>query len=256
MLVGNRDWLEPTTFARAVDATLPLGKVYLPDGSYREMTEWALPAKRLAAYQDAVQRAGDAPAAERLKPFVRAGGFWRNFKARYAESDEMYARMLGVSHRLAAAEAAGAADPDYLDVARQELYRGQCNCPYWHGSFGGLYLPHLRNAIYRHLIAAHNALDDAEGRTGPRVALEVADFNLDARQEVRLENDRLIAFVRPATGGHVYELDVARRAGQRAGHPRPPPRGLSRARSPRPPAAARGAGTTTTGRPASTTASS
>jgi alpha-amylase len=45
-------------------------------------------------------------------------------------------------------------------------------------------------------------------RAGPRVALEVADFNLDARQEVRIENDRLVAFVRPATGGHVYELDV------------------------------------------------
>src|SRR5207248_536456 len=93
-------------------------------------------------------------------------------------------------------------------IARQELYRAQCNCPYWHGAFGGLYLPHLRNAIYRHLIGAHNALDDAEGRTGPRVALDVADYNLDARQEVRLENERLIAFVRPALGGHVYELDV------------------------------------------------
>jgi alpha-amylase len=40
------------------------------------------------------------------------------------------------------------------------------------------------------------------------VHLEVGDFNLDARQEVRLENDRLIALVRPALGGHVYELDV------------------------------------------------
>ena len=36
----------------------------------------------------------------------------------------------------------------------------------------------------------------------------VADFNLDARQEVRIENDRLIAFIRPALGGHIYELDV------------------------------------------------
>jgi hypothetical protein len=36
----------------------------------------------------------------------------------------------------------------------------------------------------------------------------VADFNLDARQEVRLENDRLIAWVSPARGGHIYELDV------------------------------------------------
>jgi alpha-amylase len=208
MLIGNREWIQPTTLARAVDATLPLGKIYLPDSSYREMTEWALPASRLTEYLDAVRETAGQPAAERLKPFVRAGGFWRNFKARYSESDEMYARMLGLSQRLADTRANGRSDPDYLDIARQELYRAQCNCPYWHGAFGGLYLPHLRNAIYRHLIASENALDDATGRTGPRVAIEVGDFNLDARQEVRMENDHLVALVRPATGGHIYELDV------------------------------------------------
>ena len=26
------------------------------------------------------------------------------------------------------------------EKARTHLYRGQCNCPYWHGVFGGLYL--------------------------------------------------------------------------------------------------------------------
>jgi alpha-amylase len=206
MIVGNRAWLHPTTFARAVDETVPLGKVYLPDSSYREMTEWALPAEQLAAFEAATRETRDEPAAARLRPFVRAGGSWRNFKARYAETDEMYARMLGLSQRLASLEAS--ADPRPLAVARDELYRGQCNCPYWHGAFGGLYLPHLRNAIYRHLIQCHNALDAAEGKAGPRAELEVGDFNLDARQEVRLENDRLIAFVRPAQGGHVYELDV------------------------------------------------
>ena len=208
MIAGNRDWLRPTTFADSVDSTLPMGKVYLPDSSYREMTEWVLPSARLVEYQDAVRKTLDDPAAQALKPFVRAGGFWRNFKAKYAESDEMYARMLGLSNRLAELGRSGDVDPDYLEVARQELYRGQCNCPYWHGAFGGLYLPHLRNAIYRHLINAHNALDEAEGRSGPRASIEVADYNLDARQEVRLENDRLVAFVRPAQGGHVYELDV------------------------------------------------
>ena len=206
MIAANGDWLTPTTFARAVDTTLPLGKVYLPDSSYREMTEWVLPAHRLIAFEGAVRATEHDPAAIRLRPFVRAGGSWRNFKAKYAETDEMYARMLGLSARLAAAP--DDADPDYLDLARRELYRGQCNCPYWHGAFGGLYLPHLRNAIYRHLIAADNALDDSEGIEGPRVGLAVGDFNLDARQEVRLHNDRLVAFVRPAEGGHVYELDV------------------------------------------------
>ena len=208
MIRANLDWVHPTTFSDAVDKTLPLGKIYLPDGSYREMTEWALPPSRLIELKDAVKAAGNEPNADRLKGFAQLGGFWRNFKVKYSESDEMYTRMLGVSQRLAALETNDNADPDYLEAARSELYQGQCNCPYWHGSFGGLYLPHLRNAIYRHLIAADNALDDAEGKSGPRVALEVGDFNLDARQEVRLENDKLVAFVRPAGGGHVYELDV------------------------------------------------
>ena len=216
MIVGNRDWLQPTTFARAVEATLPMGKVYLPDSSYREMTEWVLPAQKLIEFQEAVRPLGKAldgshlsgdPQFDRLRPFVRAGGNWRNFKARYAETDEMYARMLGISNRLDALTRSPQADPDYLESARMDLYRAQCNCPYWHGAFGGLYLPHLRNAIYHHLIAAHTALDEAEGLVGPRVGLEVDDFNLDARQEVRIENDHLVAFLRPAQGGHLYELD-------------------------------------------------
>jgi 4-alpha-glucanotransferase len=208
MIVGNRDWLEPTTFEKAVDSTLPMGKVYLPDSSYREMTEWVLPSERLVEYQDVLRKTQGNPAAQRLQPFIRAGGYWRNFKTKYTESDEMYARMLGISDRLAELARSDEADPDFLEIARQELYRGQCNCSYWHGAFGGLYLPHLRNAVYRNLINAHNALDEAEGQTGPRVSIDVGDFNLDARQEVRLENDRLIAFVRPAQGGHIYEFNV------------------------------------------------
>ena len=208
MLAANRDWLETTTFSNSVDSTIPLGKIFLSDGSYREMTEWALPSESLRAFKKAADHLAALPDTEDVMRFFRAGGNWRNFKARYPESDEMYARMLDISQRLAAAEADPKIDPDYLEIARQELYRGQCNCAYWHGAFGGLYLPHLRNAIYGALIAAHNALDDAEGRSGPRVGLEVGDFNLDGRQEVRLENDRLIALIRPAQGGHVYELDV------------------------------------------------
>ena len=208
MITGNRDWLEPTTPGRAVDSTLPLGKIFLPDGSYREMTEWVLPPPLLQAYERACKLVENAGLQQDVGPFLRAGGFWRNFKARYPESDEMYARMLGVSRRLAELSERPGADPDYLEVARRELYRGQCNCPYWHGAFGGLYLPHLRNAVYKSLILAHNALDDAEGIHGPRAALEVGDFNLDARQEVRLENETLIAYLRPALGGHLYELDL------------------------------------------------
>jgi alpha-amylase len=210
MIRGNRDWLEPCTFSVAVDTAVPRGKVYLPDCSYREMTEWVLPPADYQAYKSVLRDmdTAESPTASAHRPFVRAGGFWRNFKAKYPESDEMYCRMLGISKRLAAVESRPDADPDYLDIARQELYRSQCNCPYWHGAFGGLYLPHLRNSIYQALIRAHEALDEAEGHGGPRVAVETGDFNLDGRQEVRLENEQLIAWIRPAQGGHLYELDA------------------------------------------------
>ena len=208
MIRGNMDWLKPTTFAEAVDHTLPLGKTFLPDGSYREMTEWALPPGQLAGLKSVLKSMEGTPELARVLQFLRGGGFWRNFKAKYPESDAMYSRMLGISKRLARLESKPGVDPDYLEIARDQLFRGQCNCPYWHGSFGGLYLPHLRNAIYHHLIAADCALDDAEGKAGPRVSLDVADFNFDARQEVRLENDHLVAFIQPAMGGHLYELDI------------------------------------------------
>ncbi len=45
----TRDWLTLTTLAEATLNVPPPGKVYLPDGSYREMTEWALPAEQLSA---------------------------------------------------------------------------------------------------------------------------------------------------------------------------------------------------------------
>lgn len=212
MIVGNKEWIASTTLGRTVDSTLPLGKVYISDGSYREMTEWALTPERNSAYERAARVVRQHDRSAEIKPFFRAGGFWRNFKAKYPESDEMYARMLGLSGRLAALSARPDADPDYIEAARRELHRGQCNCPYWHGAFGGLYLPHLRGAIYQALIACHESLDEAEGKAGPRVELEVGDFNLDARQEIRIENDRLVAFFRPAQGGHLYELD-AREAG-------------------------------------------
>jgi alpha-amylase len=205
-LTANRDWLRTTTLAEAVDHVPPVGRIYLPDGSYREMTEWALPVHQQQAYDGAVHEFEHDPRWPKIRPFVR-GGCWRNFKVKYPEANEMYSRMMMVSRRLEEAERDGL-EGDDIYWARRELYRGQCNCAYWHGAFGGIYLPHLRNAVYNHLIAAEKLLDQAAGLTEPRVEAEVDDFNFDARQEVRLANDRLVALLAPAAGGQLYELDV------------------------------------------------
>ena len=206
LLVANQDWIQVTTPAEAYRNLTPLGKVYLPDGSYREMTEWALPTEQQLAYESIRADMQDDPRWSQLAPFIR-GGFWRNFKIKYSEANEMYSRMMMVSERLEDAHVQGA-DAEILDSAKQELYRGQCNCAYWHGAFGGIYLPHLRNSVYHHLIKAENWIDRAMGKTGTWIEASAFDYNLDSRQEVRLTNDRLIALISPAEGGQLYELDV------------------------------------------------
>lgn len=237
-LIQQGDWLQVVTLGRAVQSVSPLGKIYLPDASYREMTEWVLPTDQQIKYREIVRLKEQESDWHELKPFVRAG-FWRNFLVKYPESDEMYCRMREVSRKLEKAEAAAASHsrcqepcPNHdhdrvsqggvasspsdnlaqhsllVDLARTELYRGQCNCPYWHGAFGGLYLPHLRNAIYKHLIQADTLLEQAAGHQGRWVSVDVQDFNLDARQEIQLAGDKLVAYLAPARGGHLYELDV------------------------------------------------
>ena len=210
-LVENKSWLHTTTPAEVLETASPIGKVYLPDGSYREMTEWALPVQLQTQYEHVIHDFAHDPRWGKIKRFVR-GGFWRNFKVKYPETNEMYSRMMCASQRLARLEAAQAEGEilhaDAFRFAKQALYRGQCNCPYWHGAFGGIYLPHLRHAIYNQLIACDNLLDQAVGRSGPWVEAFIEDYNFDARQEIRLASDRFIAFLAPAQGGCIYELDV------------------------------------------------
>jgi alpha-amylase len=203
-LRGNRHWIRLCTFSQAFDETKPAGRVYLPDASYREMTEWALPLSRLCDYRGLVGELQHDHRWGRLQRFLR-GGSWRNFKVRYPETQEMYARMLQVSRRI---QDANGIDADTLAHARQELYRAQCNCPWWHGTFGGIYLPHLRNAVYEHLIAAENLLLQALPCPTNWIEGETADFNLDGTPEVCLSNSLLAAYFHPAGGGCLYELDL------------------------------------------------
>jgi hypothetical protein len=205
-LKANRDWLHLTTLTEATANVPPQGRIYLPDCSYREMTEWALPTTLQNEYEDVVHELEHDSRWPRIKRFFQ-GGFWRNFRVKYPEANEMYARMLMASQRVAELQQQRTAGPN-LEFARQALYRGQCNCPFWHGAFGGIYLPHLRNAIYNQLIACDNLLDQVIGKTSPYAEAASGDFNFDARQEIRLTGDKLLALLAPAAGGMLYELDV------------------------------------------------
>lgn len=200
-ILAESSWLRLSTFSDTIRDVRPSGRVYLPDCSYREMTEWALPVESQVEYESAVAAMKATKGLEGLRRFVR-GGNWRNFLAKYPEACVMYAKMRHVSDRLDGMERRGKA----WQEAVRALYRGQCNCAYWHGVFGGLYLPHLRDAIYRNLLEAEVAV-----LSSTRPVSERRDFDLDGDEEVHLANGLLGLYVKPGMGGHVYELDVLER---------------------------------------------
>jgi hypothetical protein len=178
--------IETRTFSEALDAAVPSGgRVYLPPGSYEEMMEWVLEPEEARAF--ALLKKEVAGPSRR---FLR-GGFFRDFFRKYPESDHLHKRMLAVSRRVLASGD---------EAARRELYQAQGNDPYWHGVFGGLYLPHLREAAYYHLLRAESLVPAKPG-------WQALDEECDGLITVSRRDDRFGLIVKPAKGGALTEID-------------------------------------------------
>jgi len=204
IMLSESDCIRTVTPSEYMSSFEPRGRVYLPTCSYHEMGEWTLPTEPALVYGELIDRLKHENSLDRYKPFVR-GGFWRGFLAKYSESNYMHKRMWHVS-----AQVHGAAVPDALrEQAEADLMRAQCNCAYWHGVFGGLYLPHLRFAIYQKLIEAESAVQRAQRGDAGWVSLSTEDINSDGLDEVIVENPNLACVFSPVGGGMV-ELDCRR----------------------------------------------
>lgn len=176
-----REFLNRLRYERGVTTTHPLeylrehgvrGYIYLDTGSYDKMLEWS-------------------------------GGFFRNFLVKYSESNNMHKKALWVKRKLE--KARGSVDEKtYIDY-----YLAYCNDAYWHGLFGGLYLAHLRQAIYENLIKAEreaeNALSYYNTNSTKRI---LVDFDYDGRLELLIESKKLNLYIKPSDGGTVFEIDI------------------------------------------------
>jgi len=209
VLEGCQDWLETTTIADYLSSHPAVGRIYLPTASYAEMMEWSLPPTAATDFKACLEESERMPNGERFLRFLR-GGLWRNFLTKYAESNRIQKQALGVSHRLQTlsdSAESGTEKAALLAEAQKNLLAAQCNDPYWHGIFGGLYAPHLRSAILRHLIQAEFQLDCAEGRSAAtRPEIVTTDFDLDGQEEILIRQSVSGMTLHPADGGTVSSL--------------------------------------------------
>lgn len=229
LLEQNSEWLETTTFAEYLAKEPPRGRIYLPTASYMEMGEWALPTRAMKEYDDALAKVKNSPELAGLRPFLK-GGIWRNFLAKYSESNHMHKRMMMVSRKVRAAlevlNGKGAKKNAEASRMLDHLYQSQCNDAYWHGVFGGLYLPHLRSAVYEQVIKAEYMADAALHRQGQVAGvrgqgkknqaswleIELGDFDQDGSEELMINSELLNLFIDPKEGGRISELDWKPRA--------------------------------------------
>lgn len=211
---AEQEWLEmitPGAYMRRHEAR---GLVYLPTASYAEMMEWAMPAASGAEYRRVATQLHEGGRDDVLQ-YVR-GGFWRYFLAKYPETNAMHKRGLRVDRKLerrngdaAHAAAHRAANEQARDAAREALWRAQCNCPYWHGVFGGLYLRNIRAATHANLVRAERLADEAAGLRGVRI--EEGDVDYDGQRDVLVQSPDVSLLLHPEQGGMVSEFDLRRR---------------------------------------------
>ncbi|WP_210411124.1 alpha-amylase/4-alpha-glucanotransferase domain-containing protein [Thermococcus aciditolerans] len=189
--ISSDERINLTLYSEYLARFKPRGLVYLPIASYFEMSEWSLPAKQAKLFVEFVEKLKGHGQFERYRVFVR-GGIWKNFFFKYPESNYMHKRMLMVSKLVRE-------DPE----ARKFILKAQCNDAYWHGVFGGIYLPHLRRAVWENIIRANGFAS-----TGSFVR----DIDFDGRDEVFIEDENFYAVFKPAYGGALFELSSRRRA--------------------------------------------
>jgi alpha-amylase len=183
-----------STLRDALDMVPSGGIAYLPTASYREMEGWSLPPDAALHLIQLERDLGEERLSSPDGALIR-GAHWRNFLVKYSESNRMHKKMMALSLLCRRR-----GDPP---AARRALGRAQCNDAYWHGVFGGLYLPHLRDAIWSNLAQA-----EAELRRGEALGIEVLDLDGDGHDEIWVHSDRFSALLSPRRGCALEEYTI------------------------------------------------
>jgi len=222
--IVKNDWIKSITLSEYMKTYPAKDLVYLPTASYDKMEEWVLPTKMRRVFEDYREKLRENEDKEELYMFLK-GGFWRYFLVKYPESNNMHKKMLYVREKLIRIEqkldSIKSQDKrkeieEKISNAWDEIYKAQCNDPYWHGLFGGVYLQFLRFAIYKHLINAELLMDEINHILFPNVKSYISilplDFTKKTRTELIIESDLLNLYINPFEGGTIFELDYKPKA--------------------------------------------
>jgi len=113
-----------------------------------------------------------------------AGGKWKNFFTKYSESNRIHKRML-----------------EFRKLQNESLFKAQTNDVLWHGAFGGIYLPNLRDNAYKYIIECEDfSSDEIE------IKIDIEDIEILGYPQLKAKTKELIIRF-SAKGGTLIEFD-------------------------------------------------
>lgn len=147
----------------------------------------------------------DANAADRLVYLPTSSGaqteWWRLFLTQYPESNWTQKRVFSASAKMGPVLEKLGADREARTI-RDLLDRAACNDAYWYGNGGGIYLPHLRKAVYENLLEAENRFSK---KMGLFPACFSEDLDVDGHVEHLVYTEHWVMGIKPRLGGGVVE---------------------------------------------------
>jgi len=174
--------VQSSTFYDYYTQNKPAQLVYLENCSYKEMGEWVLDVDNHSLYEEISQKYNNDA--------IIKGGSWKKFLSKYQESNWIHKRVQHLSKKRCE-------DANY----KENIYKAQCNDVLWHGVFGGIYLPNLRDNAYRYILACENQL-----YYEPKV--EICDIDCNGYSEYCYHSDNLVVIISTKNGGQIFELGI------------------------------------------------
>ena len=192
----SANWIHTLTGKAQIQRQAAKGRVALPPGTPAELGGWSLPGAARREYFRERAQLGQRYDSAKVLPFFR-GGSWASFRVRYSEVNLVYRKNLALGRKLRAKGKAHKARS-----IQEKLWRAQCSTAQWHGTKGGLHLPHLREAIWKELLSAEAELRQGQAET----ELLREDFDADGQLEISAAHPALTMMVAPHQGGCCLEL--------------------------------------------------
>lgn len=169
------------TFYEFYSNNHPISLAYLSTVSYQEMGVWSLVADDAAALEKLLAQNPNC------QKFIK-GGIWKNFFIKYQESNWIHKRTMELSQKQINSK-----------KYKEALYKAQCNDVLWHGVFGGIYLPNLRDNAYRFILECEEILSEESC---------FIDIDFDGVDEYKMHSKSLLVVISVNNGGQIYELDI------------------------------------------------